>query len=227
MLAGGVHRYVAAKATPGRTSRRCTAAVWLAGQGIHIWADAVGYRSVTQLTRYLPGYFPIHAKRRMAKLGLVDPEVVERQRLLQKSGADGTGQLRYPLQPLRCEKNAVEPLNVLMVLIDGLRPDVIEPALLPNLSALRREGQDFAMHFSGGNSSRAGIFSAFYGLPSTYMEAFYAVQQPPVLMDELRARGYRFGLFSAPGFEPDGHQPHRVRRYRRAAAERRTRPGRA
>ncbi len=201
LLAGTVRQWVAG--APGRHGVMLglgLVTVWLAGQGIHVWADAIGYRSVTQLTRYLPAYFPIHARRRLARLGLVDPAAVEQQRLLARAGgADGGGQLRYPLAPLQCTP-ADAPLNVLMVLIDGLRPDAIDPALMPTLAAFRAGGQDFASHSSGGNSSRAGIFTAFYGLPSTYITAFYGVQQPPVLLTELQARHYQLGLFAAPGF---------------------------
>ena len=69
-----------------------------------MWADAIGHTPVTQLTRYLPAYFPIHAKRKLARWGLVDPAAVERQRLLSRAGSAASGQLNYPLQPLRCAR---------------------------------------------------------------------------------------------------------------------------
>jgi membrane-anchored protein YejM (alkaline phosphatase superfamily) len=172
---------------------------WIASQAIHIWADAIGHTPVTQLTRYLPAYFPIHAKRTLARLGLVDEATVARQRLLRKAVPGGGGQLNYPLRPLQCVLAAPVP-NILIVLIDALRPDVIDARLLPNLAALREEGQHFNRHASGGNSSRAGLFAMFYGLPATYWEAFYGLQQPPLLMDQVRAAGHGLGLFAAPGF---------------------------
>lgn len=200
LLSGYVWRWV--EGAPSRGGRGLAAALctaWLASQGIHIWADAIGHTPVTQLTRYLPAYFPIHAKRTLARLGLVDPAVAERQRLLQRSAVAAAGQLDYPLRPLRC--TAPQPaLNLLVVLVDALRPDAISPALLPHIAALRAGSADFARHWSGGNSSKAGIFALFYGLPSTYEGTFYGVQRPPLLMDVLRERGYQFGLFAAPGF---------------------------
>jgi membrane-anchored protein YejM (alkaline phosphatase superfamily) len=200
LLAGYVRRWVeGAPARGGRALAAALALAWLASQGIHMWADAIGHTPVTQLTRYLPAYFPIHAKRTLARWGLVDPAVAERQRLLRKAGAAAAGQLAYPLRPLDCEAPAERP-NLLVVLVDALRPDAIDPALTPTLAAFRAGGSDFARHWSGGNSSRAGIFSMFYGLPSTYLEAFYGVQQPPVLLTRLQAEGYDLGLFAAPGF---------------------------
>lgn len=200
MLAGVVRGWVEARpARGGRWLALALVGAWLGGQAIHIWADAVGYLSVTQLTRYLPAYQPIHSKRKLVRLGIVSQAQVDRQMQLQQVGADGHGQLDYPLQPMHCTAPGPTP-NIVWVIIDALRPDVDDPALLPELARLRGESQVFANHWSGGNSSRAGIFSMFYGLPSTYLDTFYGVQQPPVLMTELRRRGYQLGLFAAPGF---------------------------
>lgn len=201
MLAGAVWRWVdGARSRHGVLLAIILAGAWLGSQAIHIWADAIGHTPVTQLTRYMPAYFPIHAKRTLARLGLVDEATVERQRLLRRAGAGGGGALQYPLQPLRCAAPASTMPNVLVVLIDALRPDAIDARLLPNLAALREEGQYFAEHTSGGNSSRAGLFAMFYGLPSTYWDAFYGVQQPPLLIDQARNAGFDLALFAAPGF---------------------------
>lgn len=199
LVLGYVWRWVEGRpARGGRALALALGSAWLGSQLIHIWADAIGHAPVTQLTRYLPAYFPVHAKRTLARLGLVDPAVVARQRELRRVGAGAGGQLAYPLQPLQCL--AAQAPNVLVLLVDALRPDAVDAALTPQLTALAAEGARFDNHWSGGNSSKAGIFSMFYGLPSTYMEAFYGVQQPPVLMDEIRRRSYQLALFAAPGF---------------------------
>ncbi len=200
LLAGIVRGWVEARpARGGRWVALALVLTWLGGQAIHVWADAIGHLPVTQLTRYLPAYFPIHAKRRLARLGLVDQSTIDRRMALQRVGEGSSGQLQYPLQPMHCTAPAPTP-NIVWVIIDALRPDATDPALLPQLARLRAEGQEFANHWSGGNSSRAGLFSLFYSLPSTYQETFYGVQQPPVLMTEIRRRGYQLGLFAAPGF---------------------------
>lgn len=200
LLSGYVWRWVEGEPRRGgRMLAGVLCAAWLGSQGIHIWADAIGYTSVTQLTRYLPAYFPIHAKRSLARMGLVDESLVERRRQLQKAADAAAGQLHYPLRPLECA-DQTPSLNILFVLIDALRPDAVDPDLLPNIAAFGRQGALFENHWSGGNSSRAGIFSMFYGLPSTYQETFYGVQQPPLLLQLARRQQYQLGLFSAPGF---------------------------
>lgn len=198
LLGGILRRWLAARprAVWGRPLFVLLAACWLGSQGLHIWGDAIGYTSITQFSRYLPAYYPIHAKRRLARMGLVDPALAQERRMLR--GADGDGQLNYPLSPLACSDDPAP--NLLFVLVDALRPDALDPGLTPSLASAAKESQVFADHWSGGNSSRMGLFSIFYGLPAPYWQAFNTVQRPPLLMDELRRRGYRLGLFSAVGF---------------------------
>ncbi|MDJ0926988.1 MAG: DUF3413 domain-containing protein [Gammaproteobacteria bacterium] len=173
--------------------------VWLGSAGLHIWGDAVAHTPVTQFTRFLPLYYPISAKGDLARLGWVDPDEVQRQRQLRGSLEADVGQLKYPLQPLNCVAPE-KPLNVVMILIDALRPDAIHPDLTPHLARFRDNSLEFANHFSGGNSSRMGFFSMFYGLPTTYWQSFYDLQRRPVLMEELDRQGYSLALHSATGF---------------------------
>lgn len=201
LLAGNVWQRVAAgRGRKGVWLAAALALGWCGGQGIHIWADATAYTPVLAFTRYMPVYFPIKATRRLAKLGLVDPEAVERARLLRKAGAQDSGQLRYPLQPLSCDADDAGLPNILFVVIDALRPDRISAEHTPRIARFAAEGLQFRNHYSGGNSSRMGFFSMFYGLPSTYWQAFNDTQRQPVLMDQLTARGYEITAFSSVGF---------------------------
>ncbi len=203
MLAGSVWNIVSRrKSLHGGWLALTLTVVWCGGQGIHIWADATAYAPVTGFTRFMPLYFPMKSKRRLAKLGWVDPAEVEQQRLLRGANAPGGGQLDYPRQPLQCaapDANAKDP-NIVIVFIDALRPDRISPDTMPATAAFATEAIQFSDHYSGGNSSRMGFFSFFYGLPSTYWQTFYDLQREPVLLDELRRHGYTMQAFSAVGF---------------------------
>ena len=165
-----------------------------------MWADATAYAPVTGFTRYMPLYFPLKAKRRLAALGWIDPEQVEKQRLLRRADAPDGGQLRYPLQPLTCSADSATLPNILFILVDALRPDKINADTTPRITEFAEQGLQFSNHYSGGNSSRMGIFSLFYGLPSTYWQTFYDLQRPPVLMEQLTASGYEIAAFSSVGF---------------------------
>ena len=200
VLAGNVwQRVQTRRGRPGVWLAAGLVMVSLAAHGIYVWADAVGYMPITSFTRFLPVYYPMKAKRKLASLGWIDPQKVEQARLLQRARAPDAGQLRYPLAPLTC--TAKDPLpDIQFILIDALRPDHVDPQHTPRIAKFAEEGQYFSNHYSGGNSSRMGIFSMFYGLPGTYWQAFHGVQMPPAVMDQLQANNYDIEAFSAVGF---------------------------
>jgi hypothetical protein len=200
MLAAQLWRWLAARpAAGGRWLALALAASWAASQALHVWADATGYAPVTRFTQMLPLYYPQTAKRQLARLGLVDPARVREASLLRRSAGTDEGELNYPLAPLDCAPPA-EPPNVLWIVVDGLRPDAVDPALTPVLAGLRASALSFEDHWSSGNSSRMAAFGMFYGLPSTYFDAFYVAERAPLLLDRFRAAGHTIRAASSKGF---------------------------
>ncbi|MGQ0430153.1 MAG: DUF3413 domain-containing protein [Gammaproteobacteria bacterium] len=174
---------------------------WLGSQLLHVWGDAVADPAVTRLTNHLPLYFPITAKRRLVKLGLIDAARVQQSILARSATAeDQGGELSYPLAPLVCAQRAEAPLNVLWIVVDALRPDAVDATPMPALAALRGQSLVFEHHWSGGPSSQSGAFAMFYGLAPTYFQSFYDNQRAPLLLDQFRAQGYELAAMSAPGF---------------------------
>jgi membrane-anchored protein YejM (alkaline phosphatase superfamily) len=172
----------------------------LVAQGIHAWAEAAYYTPVTSIANQVPLYRGVKAKTALSRLGLVDiRQSRERgvaQRLSRDMDAAANRSLNYPLEPLRCP--AEEPLNLLLIVVDGLRADTVTQATMPRVHAVARlEASWFTEHFSGGNSSRMGHFSLYYGLPPVYFDSFAAEQRASVLMDELQRRDYQLGIFSS------------------------------
>ncbi len=166
------------------------------GQGIYIWADAYYYVPVTSFSRYLPLSISMTAKRFLDRYGLVDLHQVRARELAHKLGKRSVGRLNYPLQPLQYSERW-KPLNVVVILIDAMRADMLAVPTAPNLVEFAGESLVFTRHYSGGNSSRAGIFSLFYGLPGTYWAEFESSQRPPVLMEAFQRRDFQFGIFSS------------------------------
>src|SRR4029450_1779022 len=196
MLAGWVWQRTARP--PARRMGRYLAlglgACFVASHLIHAWAVARYDVPVTSFTRYLPLYYPLQATELQVKLGLVDQARARDRGAIAALGGTPAGELRYPLAPLRCEPRAPR-LHVLLVVIDAMRADVLTAAVAPRLTEFARGAIQFDQHTSGGNSSRAGMFSLFYGIPATYWNALANPAQPPVMMDLFRQHNYQLGLF--------------------------------
>jgi membrane-anchored protein YejM (alkaline phosphatase superfamily) len=168
----------------------------VSGHLIHAWAEARYEVPVTSFSRYLPLFFPLRGSRLQARLGLVDRARAREHMVVAASGRPPAGTLRYPLHPLHCEPHARMP-SVLLVVVDAMRADALTPEAAPRMSAFAEGAVRFEQHYSGGNASRAGLFSLFYGLPATYWDAFADVARPPLLMDLLRRYDYQLGVFTS------------------------------
>jgi membrane-anchored protein YejM (alkaline phosphatase superfamily) len=163
---------------------------------VYAWADAHYFMPVTAFTRHLPLYYPLRDTRIQERFGLLDRTQAREHHLIAAVRRVGGGELNYPLAPLHCPKRGPS-WNVLLIVVDAMRADALTPELAPHVAQFAEDAVRFEQHYSGGNSSRAGMFSLFYGLPPTYWEAFDGMGRTPVLMDMFQERGYQLGLFSS------------------------------
>jgi membrane-anchored protein YejM (alkaline phosphatase superfamily) len=175
-------------------------APFLATQALHVWADANFYVPITGFTPYLPLFRPWTARDPLVAAGWAPKERSQEPALFDRLASERTGVLRYPLAPLACRPHAPLP-NLLVIGLDAMRPDAVDPRISPHIDAFARDALRFENHWSGGNGTRVGLFSLFYALPPTYWRAFYSEQRSPVLIDEIQAAGYQLGVF--PGNPPD------------------------
>ena len=168
---------------------------WIYVQGVHIWADATYQSSITTFTRYLPLFRPIHAKRDLARLGLIDSDRLREQNLSQQKI---DSELLYPKNELQCRIDE-QSNNVLIILIDALRPEMFNEVIMPNATKLFSDSISFDNHYSGGTSSRMGMFSLFYGLPSTYWRVFHDNLKPALMISNFDEHNYDIQAISSSG----------------------------
>jgi hypothetical protein len=197
-LAAGIWRRcgTSARGRAGWTLAAVLVACFLGSHVAYLWADARYYVPVTSFTHYLP---LMHRLRASALINtLANRDTVLARGLAGAADRASGAVLRYPLAPLACAAPPSTP-NVLLIVIDAMRADSLTPELAPRLSAFAADAVRFEHHVSGGNVSRGGMFSLFYGVPATYWDDFASLLRPPVLMDLFQQRGYQLGLFvSAP-----------------------------
>lgn len=104
--------------------------------------------------------------------------------------------MRYPLHPLQCTPPQ-KPYNIAFIFVDTWRFDMLNPTNMPNLYKFAQQSWVFNNHFSGGNSTRPGIFSIFYGIPANYWTSTKLQHIKPVFMDKLNQYHYNLGVFAS------------------------------
>jgi membrane-anchored protein YejM (alkaline phosphatase superfamily) len=154
------------------------------------WADAAGWGAITAQARTYPGYTPTRAAREFRALGLVDTAAASPR------VASASGVVNYPRQPLICHPPAPLP-NIFMVVVDSWRYDEISEAVTPHIARFAREAIPFPRHYSGGNNTRTGLFSLFYGLPATYWESFLDARAGAVLVNAMQDAGYQLAIYAS------------------------------
>ena len=180
-------------------------------QFIHAYADATAQRSLLMAVRAIPWAQPLTAKSFLARFGFAVTRS-ESAELAQST----PGVFNYPLAPLQC--TAASKPNVLMIVVDSLRFDMLNDHVMPLTSAWARTATRFERHYSTGNGTRFGIFGLMYGLPGGYWHAALAERRGPVLIDVLDDLGYQFFVFgSAPLDSPEFHRTAFTRIWDRVA----------
>ncbi|MCH9644477.1 MAG: DUF3413 domain-containing protein [Gammaproteobacteria bacterium] len=167
---------------------------WGFSQITHAWFNAVEYQPVTQYTNMLPYYYAMSAMGFLKKHHLITMADIKKHR----TDSPPSGQnLHYPLHRIYSGQQQAKPLNILFLVIDTWRADIMSPQYSPNIYNFAKQASVFDHHYSGGDCTQPGIFSLFYGIPSTYWDTILAHHRAPVLMDQLQKHHYQFGIYAS------------------------------
>ncbi len=171
---------------------------------IHIYASAMFYSPITRIDSVLPFSVPAEAQDFLAQHHLLN--VAEYRKRQEMRVPDENSSFHYPLAPLQCTPPK-KPLNVMWILVDALRSDMIDANIMPNVYKLSQESNVFLNHYSNSNTTRYGLFSMFYGIPGTYFRVAMNEHVRPVMMEQFARDGYNFGIYgSAPLTKPEFDQ---------------------
>ena len=105
----------------------------------------------------------------------------------------------YPAKPIERRADR-KKYNIVWLACESFAAKLYTPEIMPHTSAFARKGVTFKRHFSGGNVTRQGMFSQFYGLPASYWHPFLAAGRSPLFMDWLKEDGYTFDCFTSSKF---------------------------
>ncbi|MEZ5598502.1 MAG: hypothetical protein R3E84_19360 [Pseudomonadales bacterium] len=78
--------------------------------------------------------------------------------------------------------------------------------IMPSTTRFAARAINYRQHYSGGNGTRMGLFTLFYGMDGSYWQTILDERRPPLLLRRLNDLGYRFlaqtaARFSYPEFD--------------------------
>lgn len=169
-----------------------TLVIFLASNLIYAVDFYRGSNYITQEAYKVIFYKPLTMSSFLRKLGVKQLAVNDRVKLSNKKT------FYYPQKPLNCPLSLKEtPANIIVVMIDSLRFDVVNEKVTPNLAQLAKENIYYTNHYSGGNATRSGVFSFFYGIPSFYWNHTITSGIRPALFEVLSKYNYDIKAFAS------------------------------
>lgn len=160
---------------------------------IHAYSAAKQVFPILDIQNRIPLYHPLTMNKKLIKWGIVE----------QSSGANSrveighSGLFDYPKEPLYYFDNAREPYNVLLLVVDALRYDMLNEDTMPNTWSYAQDAWVYNNHYSSSNSTRGGIFGMFYGIPGSYWMSAYSTGKPSAISTAVLDRSYAYGIFSS------------------------------
>jgi hypothetical protein len=96
-------------------------------------------------------------------------------------------------QAIPLQQNKQLP-DVVMVVIESMRPELVAADIMPNLAALSEESTHCKYHFSGGNATNHGVFSLVTGLEPVWFDT--PQRSDPGMYRWFKSIGYELGFFA-------------------------------
>ncbi len=155
------------------------------------FSDLYKRKNITRYKKIFPLYQPLTIKQFMRNNFNFKLDREKKFDIHKKSES-----LNYPKEPLK-RKKIKKYLNIIWILIDAWRYDMLDKEVCPNIWRFSKRSLVFKNHYSGGNASRFGVFSLFYGIYSYYWHQFLSECQSPVFIDELIKLEYDFKIMSS------------------------------
>lgn len=158
----------------------------------YAYANIVNNTKITQNVKLYPLYQPLTINRFARKVLHIN---VNREKEIRVN--DDYRDINYPKELLRFDPERNRKYNVIVLAVEGLRFDMLDPEIMPNTWKFSQQNLAFKNHYSGGNGSRFGIFSLFYGIHGSYWHNFLSRRISPIMMDTLIDKGYDFKILSS------------------------------
>ncbi len=111
-------------------------------------------------------------------------------------GASKNSKVHYPLSPIKIKADSPSP-HIFIFMFDAARNSILNKETAPNITHFSKDALNFQNHISGGDATRFGIFSFFYGLNATYWFNFLHAAKEPVFFQVLKEKQYHIKIISS------------------------------
>jgi len=161
-------------------------------EGVYAYSVHTGQEALLEAADVVPFHLRSGAKRLLTRLG------VERRALQELRLAGGT--VDYPGGTLTTGQ-VKQDMNVIVLVAESFRWDLLDPEITPNLWKFSQRATRYENHYSGGNRTRMGLFSMFYGIYAPYWYSFEQQRVAPALMNYMRQHDYQLALHTSQSFD--------------------------
>ncbi|MDT8429871.1 MAG: hypothetical protein RQ757_14035, partial [Pseudomonadales bacterium] len=167
--------------------------VLLIQSGWYAYAEFRYDRAVLGVSDRIIWYIPVTARGFLENMGveIIRPDGEE------FDIAQGSGKLDYPPTP---QLEITKPYNIVWLVAESWRADMLTPEIMPNVWKFAQNHQQFRQHYSGGNGTRMGMFSQFYGLYGNYWFDFLYANRSPLMMDIIHQNDYAMMAYTSSRF---------------------------
>ncbi len=177
---------------------------FLSGQVVHIWANYYQQQFIEQYTPYFPYYFPTTSHSLMKKWTkkapyLIPAPVESAQEQLDLRTGQKDGLFVYPKKDLVFSDSLNNRPNILLIVLESWRSDMIKPEIMPHIDSLAQHVYRYNNHYSSGNVTVSGLFGLMMGLHPTYLSYAQAdaYQHQSVLTKSLEQLGYDIKAYTS------------------------------
>ena len=165
---------------------------FLTTEGVFAYSTYTGQEDYLQAAEAIPFRLHTSATTLFKRMG------IKRTALSNLRIAGGT--VNYPSKELQSTPLKSYP-NIIMLVGESFRWDLLDPKITPNLWKLSTKSTRFEQHYSGGNRTRMGLFSMFYGIYAPYWYSFERQRVAPALMEFIRSKNYQLALHTSQSFD--------------------------
>lgn len=109
------------------------------------------------------------------------------------------GNLNYPRQLIQFNMPQ-KPYNIVWLVAESWRADTLNETVMPKTWQFAKRAKRYTQHYSGGNGTRAGVFSMFMGMPASYWFKFLQERRGAAVVDVLQKQNYQMQLFTSAKF---------------------------